>query len=69
MRVGYHAYFRLWTTFFYKKCRASLSKHRQPSIRVRAKGIDAIRNHVCTVTGGVEEIKKNSDQVTKIMEH
>ena len=35
-----NVYFRLWATFFYKRCRASISKHGQQSISL--KGTDSI---------------------------
>ena len=35
-----NVYFRLWATFFYKRCRASISKHRQQSISL--KGTDSV---------------------------
>ena len=35
-----NVYFRLWTTFFYRRCRVSISKHRQQSINL--KGTDSI---------------------------
>ena len=27
LRIGYLVYFRLWATFFYKRCRACRTKH------------------------------------------
>ena len=42
LRMGYPAYFRLYATFFYKRCRASMTKHRQQSTKVKAKGTDLI---------------------------
>ena len=56
--MGYHVYFRLEATFFYKRCRASMTKHRQQSTRVRAKGKDPIWSQVCPVTIEAEETKK-----------
>ena len=35
-----NVYFRLWATFFYKRCRASISKHGQQSVSL--KGTDSI---------------------------
>ena len=35
LRKCYHVYFRLWATFFYKRCRASISKHGQQSISLK----------------------------------
>ena len=48
LSMGYHVYFRLEATFFYKRCRASMTKHRQQSTRLRAKGIDAMWSQVCS---------------------
>ena len=31
LRMVYLVYFRLLATFFYKRCRASMTKHRQQS--------------------------------------
>ena len=42
LRIGAHLSFRLQATYFYKRCRASLKKHRKQSTRVRVKGIDAL---------------------------
>ena len=35
-------------TFFNKRCRASMTKHRQQSTKVRAKEIDSIWSQVCS---------------------
>ena len=43
--MGYHVYFRLQPPFFYKRCRVSMTKHRQQSTGARAKGIDPIWSH------------------------
>lgn len=49
---GLYVYFRLREIFFYllkrQRCRVSMTKHRQQSIRVRAKGIDPIGRQVCS---------------------
>ena len=37
LRIGYPAYFRLSTIFFFKKHRASMTKHRQQSSEVKSK--------------------------------
>ena len=37
LRMGYHAYFRLDITFFYRRCRASMTKHRQHSTGLELK--------------------------------
>ena len=61
LRVGYHVYFRLEAAFFYKRCRASMTKHRQQSTRVRAKGIDSIWSQVCSSqTQNIQEWKLGS---------
>ena len=48
LRMGYHLYFRLWATLFYRTCRASMTKHRPQSTKVRAKGIDPLWSQVCS---------------------
>ena len=37
LRIGYLVYFRLYVTFFYKQCRASMTKDRQQSTKVKVK--------------------------------
>ena len=39
-------YFRLEAIFFYKRYRASMTKHRQQNTKIRAKGIDPIWSQV-----------------------
>ena len=48
LRMGSRVYFRLSATFFYKRCRASMTKRRSQSTRVRAKGIEPIWSQVCS---------------------
>ena len=38
LRIAY-LYFRLWATFFYKRCRTRMPKHRQESAKVQVKRI------------------------------
>ena len=38
--MSYHVYFRLQATLFYKRCRDSMTEHRQQNTWVRAKGIN-----------------------------
>ena len=45
---NYPIYFRLEAIFFYKRCRASMTKHRPRSAKVRAEGIDAIWSQLCS---------------------
>lgn len=45
--MGSPVCFRLEAAFFYKSCRASLTKHKQQSTRVRSNGIDPIWIQVC----------------------
>ena len=48
LRKSSPVYFRLQATFFDKRCRASMTQHRQQSTRVRAKGIDPTQSHLCS---------------------
>lgn len=40
LKIGYPVYSRLQATFFYKRCRANLTNHRQQSTRVKVKATD-----------------------------
>ena len=48
LRMGYHVYFTLQAIFRLQRCRACMTKHRQQSTRVKAKGIDPIWSQVCS---------------------
>ena len=48
LREGDPVYFRLQITFFYKRCRASMTKHRQQSTKVKIKGTDLIWSQICS---------------------
>lgn len=45
---GCYIYFGLLSKFFYEKCRANRTNHRQQKTKVRAKGVDSIWNQVCS---------------------
>ena len=42
LRMDHPVYFRLHTTFFCKRYRASMTQHRQQSTQVSAKGVDPV---------------------------
>ena len=48
-RMGYCVYFRLEATSLYKRRRASMTKHRQQSTRIRARGIESIWSQFCSL--------------------
>ena len=47
LRMGYPVYFRLYATF-HKRCRASMTKHRQQNIKVKVKETDLIWSQMCS---------------------
>ena len=57
MRVDYHVYFGATGNILYIRCGASMTQHRQQSMKVRAKGIDPIYDVrlvlFCYVTPGI----------------
>ena len=46
--LGYSVCFRPQETFFFKRCRALMTQHRQQSTGVRDKGVDPIWSQVCS---------------------
>ena len=48
LRTGSPVYFRLQETFFYKRCRASMTKHRPQGTKVKEKGTDLMWSQICS---------------------
>ena len=48
LRMGCYVYFRLQAAFFYKRCRASMTKHRQQNTKVKVKETDLIWSQICS---------------------
>ena len=46
--IGYPLYIRLYTTFFFKVCRVSMTKHRPQSPKVKEKETDPTWGQICS---------------------